>query len=55
MAVMKDQASRCVLIGDLVGSREAPNRRALHRAVDTALLSVNAAVPALTELRITVI
>jgi hypothetical protein len=54
MAVMKDQASRCVLIGDLVGSREAPNRRALHRAVDTALLSVNAAVPALTELRITV-
>ncbi len=51
---MKDQASRCVVIGDLVGSRGAPNRRALHRAVDKALVSVNAAVPAVTELRITV-
>ena len=51
---MKDQASRCVVIGDLVGSRGAPNRRALHRAVEQALVSVNAAVPAVTELRITV-
>lgn len=51
---MKDQASRCVVIGDLVGSRGAPNRRALHRAVEKALVSVNAAVPAVTELRITV-
>ncbi len=54
MSGMKDQASRCVVIGDLVGSRGAPNRRALHRAVDKALVSVNAAVPAVTELRITV-
>ncbi len=54
MSRMKDQASRCVVIGDLVGSRGAPNRRALHRAVDKALVSVNAAVPAVTELRITV-
>ena len=52
--MMKDQASRCVVIGDLVGSRGAPNRRALHRAVEKALVSVNAAVPAVTELRITV-
>jgi hypothetical protein len=54
MSEMKDQASRCVVIGDLVGSRGAPNRRALHRAVEKALVSVNAAVPAVTELRITV-
>jgi hypothetical protein len=54
MSVMKDPASRCVVIGDLVGSRDAPNRRALHRAVDAALVTVNATVPAVTELRITV-
>src|SRR6478735_7948362 len=54
MSTMKDQASRCVVIGDLVGSRGAPNRRALHRAVEQALVSVNDAVPAVTELRITV-
>ena len=54
MNAMKGQASRCVVIGDLVGSRGAPNRRALHRAVEKALVSVNAAVPAVTELRITV-
>ena len=54
MSRMKDQASRCVVIGDLVGSRGAPNRRTLHRAVEKALVTVNAAVPAVTELRITV-
>ena len=54
MSQMKDQASRCVVIGDLVGSRGAPNRRALHRAVEKALVSANAAVPGVTELRITV-
>ncbi len=54
MNAMKDRASRCVVIGDLVGSRSAPNRRALHRAVERALVSANAAVPAVTELRITV-
>jgi hypothetical protein len=54
MSQMKDQASRCVVIGDLVGSRGAPNRRTLHRAVEKALVTVNAAVPAVTELRITV-
>ena len=54
MSGMKEQASRCLVIGDLVGSRGAPNRRALHRAVEKALVSVNAAVPAVTELRITV-
>jgi len=51
---MKDEASPCVVIGDLVGSRAAPNRRALHRSVEKALVSANAAVPAVTALRITV-
>ncbi len=54
MSTIKDRASLCVLIGDLVGSRGSPNRRALHRAVETALVRVNTAVPAVTELRITV-
>ncbi|HYN67288.1 MAG TPA: SatD family protein [Ornithinibacter sp.] len=54
MSTMKSPASRCVVIGDLVGSRGAPNRRALHRAVEKALVGVNAAVPAVTELRVTV-
>src|SRR6478672_7826292 len=39
MNAMKDRASRCVVIGDLVGSRSAPNRRALHRAIERALVS----------------
>ncbi len=54
MSDMKSQDSRCLLIGDLVGSRDASNRRALHRAVEKSLGSVNAAVPAVTELRVTV-
>ena len=54
MAHMKDQASRVVLIGDVVLSREAPNRRALHRAVEQALGGVNTLVPGLGELRVTV-
>lgn len=54
MSTMKDRAYPCVVIGDLVGSRGAPDRRALHRAVTKALVSVNATVPAVTELRITV-
>ncbi|MFL6079255.1 MAG: SatD family protein [Ornithinibacter sp.] len=54
MKHMKERTSRCLVIGDLVGSRGAPNRRALHRAVENALGSVNDAVPAVTDLRITV-
>ncbi|WP_377641963.1 SatD family protein [Oryzobacter terrae] len=54
MGRMKDQASRVVLIGDIVDSRGATNRRALHRAVEKALVGVNAVVPALGELRVTV-
>ena len=54
MSTMKGQASRCVVIGDLVGSRDAPDRRTLHRAVEKALVSANAAVPTVTALRITV-
>jgi hypothetical protein len=51
---MKDRSSRVVLIGDVVDSRGAANRRALHRAVEKALVGVNAAVPAIGELRVTV-
>lgn len=54
MGQMKNQASRVVLIGDVVDSRGAANRRALHRAVEKALVGVNAVVPALGELRVTV-
>ena len=54
MGRMKGQASRVVLIGDVVDSRGATNRRALHRAVEKALVGVNAVVPALGELRVTV-
>ncbi len=54
MGQMKSQASRVVLIGDVVDSRGAANRRALHRAVEKALVGVNAVVPALGELRVTV-
>ncbi|MFQ6170504.1 SatD family protein [Oryzobacter sp. R7] len=54
MGQMKSQASRVVLIGDVVDSRGAANRRALHRAVEKALVDVNAVVPSLGELRVTV-
>lgn len=54
MEQMKGPASRCVVIGDLVGSRGTADRRALHRSVEDALAAVNAVVPAGTALRITV-
>lgn len=54
MARMTARSPRVVLIGDIVDSRGATNRRALHRAVEKALVGVNAVVPALGELRVTV-
>lgn len=54
MSEMNYHASRCVVIGDLVGSRDAPDRQELHRAVEQALATANAAVPAVAALRITV-
>ena len=54
MRKLKDSASRCVLLGDVVGSRAAADRRDLHRAIEGALGVVNARVPAVTELRVTV-
>lgn len=54
MTTVKATASRCVLIGDFVASRRAPDRRALHRTVDAALGRVGEVVPAVTELRIVV-
>src|SRR5688572_9368962 len=54
MTRMKQNSSPCVLIGDVVGSRDAADRRALHRAVEHALAAVDEAVPSVTGLRVTV-
>lgn len=53
MVPMNAHASPCVVIGDLVGSRTVPDRREVHRTLEKALVAVNAAVPARTELRVT--
>ncbi len=54
MSPMKASASRCVLLGDVVGSRDTADRRALHDAVEAALVEVDATVPSVTGLRVTV-
>lgn len=54
METVKSGTSRCVLIGDIVDSREAPDRAALHHGVEAALRVVEAAVPSLDGLRVTV-
>ncbi|HOT56954.1 MAG TPA: SatD family protein [Ornithinibacter sp.] len=54
MDSMKNNASRCTLIGDIVGSRGSVDRADLHRAVEAALRQVDDAVPSLTGLRVTV-
>ena len=54
MTRLKASASPCVLIGDVVGSRGARDRRALHQALEAALAAVDAAVPPVTGLRVTV-
>lgn len=54
MESMKSSASRCALIGDIVGSRGSVDRADLHRAVEAALRQVDDAVPSLTGLRVTV-
>lgn len=54
MNSMRNNASRCTLIGDIVGSRGSVDRADLHRAVEAALRQVDDAVPSLTGLRVTV-
>ena len=54
MNAMKLESSPCLLLGDVVGSRGATDRRALHDAVERALRTVNEAVPAVRPLRVTV-
>ncbi|HET9021369.1 MAG TPA: SatD family protein [Ornithinibacter sp.] len=54
MSIMKPNSSPCLLLGDVVGSRGATDRRALHDAVERALRTVNEAVPAVRPLRVTV-
>jgi hypothetical protein len=46
--------SPCFLLGDVVGSRGAASRRALHDAVEEALRTANDAVPSVRPLRVTV-
>lgn len=45
---------RATVIGDLVGSRRAADRRILHARLKDALARANTAVPATTPLRVTV-
>ncbi|MGL5928319.1 MAG: SatD family protein [Dermatophilaceae bacterium] len=55
MARMKVSSSPpCHVLADIVGSRRAADRRALHRAVDRAARLVGDDVPALRPLRVTV-
>ncbi|NHA69033.1 SatD family protein [Phycicoccus flavus] len=51
---VKPRTSCCVLIGDLVGSREVPDRAALHDALAVALSTVDAVRPSRDGLRVTV-
>ena len=48
------QRSPVVLIGDVVASRESPDRRRLHRAVEAALADTNARVAHVEPLEVTV-
>ena len=52
--ILKAPASRCVLIGDVVRSRGTTDRQALHDTLEAALAAVDAAVPPVTGLRVTV-
>jgi hypothetical protein len=54
MGQVKASATRCALLGDVVGSRRAADRRALHRRLEGVLADVDAQVPALTALHVTV-
>ncbi|MGB7819407.1 MAG: SatD family protein [Ornithinibacter sp.] len=51
---MKTSASPCVLLGDVVGSRNSRDRQGLHRSLEDVLARVNDEVPATTDLRVTV-
>ncbi len=54
MTAMKPEPESCTLLGDVVASRGAADRRALHHELEEALSLVNSAVPALSDLRVTV-
>ncbi len=51
---MKTNASRVALLGDVVGSRSAPDRRRLHGHLVAALAAIDARCPARESLRVTV-
>lgn len=54
MLGMKAERGSCTLLGDVVASRGAVDRRALHHTLEEALRAVNATVPAHSALRVTV-
>ena len=54
MAEMKSDASRCVVIGDLVASRRSADRRSLQQALNAALADVDETCPSVSGLRVTV-
>lgn len=52
MTIKEWAGPRATLIGDVVGSRRAGDRRAAHRALTAALERLNAQVPATSPLRV---
>lgn len=54
MRLVKSEPGSCTLIGDVVASRGAADRRALHHDLEQVLGLVNSLVPALSALRVTV-
>ena len=54
MPRLKASPVRCVLLGDVVDSRRVADRQALHRSLEEALEEVDARVPSLTALHVTV-
>ncbi len=54
MSDMKVSTSRCVVIGDIVGSRDAADRQRVHDRLVAALAAVRALVPPERGMRVTV-
>ncbi|HYN30529.1 MAG TPA: SatD family protein [Dermatophilaceae bacterium] len=54
MSTVQFSGSPCVVIGDIVGSRAATDRAALHRRVESVLRAASAAVPVVQPWAVTV-
>lgn len=53
MSMMKTRVSSSVLIGDVLASRAAGDRRGLHRELEAALAACNVVEPSVTPLAVT--